>query len=315
MEVPRLGVKSELQLPAYTTATARWDPSCICNLHWSSQQHWTPDPLSMARDRTHILMDTGWIRFHRATMGTPSVFLRIAEDKDFRNDRKGRKKDCSFSSPKIQARSKKGKFPTPPMGKVQDLLVALNLSIQGLCWRQHCPEHRLLPWLRTGLELAHTHCPWSRREDSQQGSSSVLPTPLYSDLEGAYRAHPLTLVLPAPPHWRATAQPPSNHTFTHRARLANWLEMEDAAQNSEEVLAVVKLPFKGAWEPNEFPSFPNKGPSPSPWIMIASGFSYLVVRLPTQEWVVTKPGNTNPPLGKISGNSLPLEKLTQQFTG
>ena len=29
MEVPRLGVQSELQLPAYTTATATQDPSCI----------------------------------------------------------------------------------------------------------------------------------------------------------------------------------------------------------------------------------------------------------------------------------------------
>ena len=27
---PRLGVQSELQLPAYTTATAMWDPSYIC---------------------------------------------------------------------------------------------------------------------------------------------------------------------------------------------------------------------------------------------------------------------------------------------
>ena len=32
MEVPRLGVKSELQLPAYATATAIQDPSFICNL-------------------------------------------------------------------------------------------------------------------------------------------------------------------------------------------------------------------------------------------------------------------------------------------
>ena len=31
MEVPRLGVKFELQLPAYTTATAMTDPSYICN--------------------------------------------------------------------------------------------------------------------------------------------------------------------------------------------------------------------------------------------------------------------------------------------
>ena len=32
LEVPRLGVLSELQLPAYTTATATQDPSRICNL-------------------------------------------------------------------------------------------------------------------------------------------------------------------------------------------------------------------------------------------------------------------------------------------
>ena len=32
MEVPRLGVELELQLPAYTTATATQDLSCICNL-------------------------------------------------------------------------------------------------------------------------------------------------------------------------------------------------------------------------------------------------------------------------------------------
>ena len=31
MEVPELGVKSEPQLPAYTTATATWDLSCILN--------------------------------------------------------------------------------------------------------------------------------------------------------------------------------------------------------------------------------------------------------------------------------------------
>ena len=36
MEVPRLGVKLELQLPAYTTATATPEPSCACDLHHSS---------------------------------------------------------------------------------------------------------------------------------------------------------------------------------------------------------------------------------------------------------------------------------------
>ena len=38
MEVPRLGVKSDLQLLAYTIATAVQDPSLICDLHHSSQQ-------------------------------------------------------------------------------------------------------------------------------------------------------------------------------------------------------------------------------------------------------------------------------------
>ena len=37
MEVPRLGVKSELQLPAYATAIATPDPSRVCDLHHSSQ--------------------------------------------------------------------------------------------------------------------------------------------------------------------------------------------------------------------------------------------------------------------------------------
>ena len=50
IEVPRLGVESELHLPAYTTATATPDPSCICKLHCSSQQCWILNPLSKASD-------------------------------------------------------------------------------------------------------------------------------------------------------------------------------------------------------------------------------------------------------------------------
>ena len=38
MEVPRLGVKSELQLLAYTTTTTMPDQSHVCNLHHSSRQ-------------------------------------------------------------------------------------------------------------------------------------------------------------------------------------------------------------------------------------------------------------------------------------
>ena len=40
LEVPRLEVTLELQLPVYTTATAMPDPSRICDLHQSSWQHW-----------------------------------------------------------------------------------------------------------------------------------------------------------------------------------------------------------------------------------------------------------------------------------
>ena len=36
MEVPRLESKSKLQLPAYTTATVMWNPSCVYNLHHNS---------------------------------------------------------------------------------------------------------------------------------------------------------------------------------------------------------------------------------------------------------------------------------------
>ena len=61
MEVPRLGVELELQLPAYTTATATPDPSHICSLHHSSWQRWILNPLNETRNQAHILRDTGWI--------------------------------------------------------------------------------------------------------------------------------------------------------------------------------------------------------------------------------------------------------------
>ena len=58
MEIPRLGVESELQPPAYTTAIATWHLSLLCDLYHSSWQHWILNPLSQARDRTRVLTDT-----------------------------------------------------------------------------------------------------------------------------------------------------------------------------------------------------------------------------------------------------------------
>ena len=50
MEVPRLGIKLELQLLAYSTATEMQDPSYIYNLRHSLQQCQILNPLSGARD-------------------------------------------------------------------------------------------------------------------------------------------------------------------------------------------------------------------------------------------------------------------------
>ena len=62
MEVPKLGVQSELQLPAYTTATAMRDPSSLCDLYHSSRwQDQIPKPLSKARDRAQVLMDASQV--------------------------------------------------------------------------------------------------------------------------------------------------------------------------------------------------------------------------------------------------------------
>ena len=52
MEVPWLRVKSELQLPAYTTVTVTCDLSCIL------PQLQILNSLSEARDQTRILTET-----------------------------------------------------------------------------------------------------------------------------------------------------------------------------------------------------------------------------------------------------------------
>ena len=48
MEVPRLSLESELQLPAYATATATWALSRVCDLRHSSWQRQILNPLGGA---------------------------------------------------------------------------------------------------------------------------------------------------------------------------------------------------------------------------------------------------------------------------
>ena len=62
MEIPRLGVESEMQRPAAATAAAMQDLSHIFDLHHSSRQHQILNPLNKAGDGTHVLMDTSQIR-------------------------------------------------------------------------------------------------------------------------------------------------------------------------------------------------------------------------------------------------------------
>ena len=73
MEVPRLGVQLELQLPVYTIATATPDPSCICDLYHSLLQHWILNPwvgLGMESASSWILVRfiTHWITTETLTL-------------------------------------------------------------------------------------------------------------------------------------------------------------------------------------------------------------------------------------------------------
>ena len=58
---------------SYAIATATPDLSCVCERHHSSKQCQILNPLSGAKDRTCILMDTSWVHCHWATMRTLCV--------------------------------------------------------------------------------------------------------------------------------------------------------------------------------------------------------------------------------------------------
>ena len=63
MEVPRLGVESELQPLAYTTATPTPDSSCICDLNTAHGNARSLTQLKEAKDQTFVLMGASQIHF------------------------------------------------------------------------------------------------------------------------------------------------------------------------------------------------------------------------------------------------------------
>ena len=74
MEVPRLRVELELQLPTYTTATElgiQASSATYTTAHGNTRS--LTHSLSEARDQTRILMDTSLIRFCCTMMGTPKA--------------------------------------------------------------------------------------------------------------------------------------------------------------------------------------------------------------------------------------------------
>ena len=79
MEVPRLGVQSELSCQP-TTATAMQDLICFCNLPHSSWQRQIPNLLSEAGDQTCVSMDISQIHFHCGTKRTPKVLWKYLSE-------------------------------------------------------------------------------------------------------------------------------------------------------------------------------------------------------------------------------------------
>ena len=70
LKFPKLVVESELQLPAYTTATAMPDSSCIWNLHHSSVQCWILNPQRPGMEPATSWFLVGFVN-HCTMTGTP----------------------------------------------------------------------------------------------------------------------------------------------------------------------------------------------------------------------------------------------------
>ena len=76
-EVSGLGIKLEHQRLAYATATAMQDLTHNGDLHHTSWQRWILNPLSRARDQTHILIDANWVCYCWATTGPNSSSFAV----------------------------------------------------------------------------------------------------------------------------------------------------------------------------------------------------------------------------------------------
>ena len=78
IEVPRLRVQSELQLLAYTTATAMRDPSHIHNLHHSSRHCWIPERGQGSNPHPHGYLSDSFPLRHNGN-SQPPRFLTFTE--------------------------------------------------------------------------------------------------------------------------------------------------------------------------------------------------------------------------------------------
>ena len=77
IQISRLGVDSELPLPAYATATAMRDRNQIYKLHHSSGQQGILNPLIEARGRTHIFMENSRDHNPLSNNGNSNVILLL----------------------------------------------------------------------------------------------------------------------------------------------------------------------------------------------------------------------------------------------
>ena len=64
VEVSRLGVKVGATAAGLHHRHSNAKTNLVCDLYHSSRQHWILNPLSKARDPTHVLMDTNLVHYH-----------------------------------------------------------------------------------------------------------------------------------------------------------------------------------------------------------------------------------------------------------